>query len=388
MRVFFMLVPRIEASVKAAREAMACGDRVTFQSRAQNVVSSADLLRGFGTNHHYPSIEGTDPSFGAESLNFDAMNLAPQSGSILSPDVSLSPSEPRFTSTSAEHSHAPFQNPQLFAHGLALLDVTDPSRKRTISTATARATETDRAPKTQKTTLSRRESVSNSGPHPSNHTPHEFSHGHSKSQPTPWFNFMQDHGFPECDSPSAIDGTHLSKPHIPPLHVRHASATYTPSSLARNGVRQSRSSSYSSAHPSLSSFGLDHNVKAESSQSSVVPSRPHSPESFFTESETDIDWETSPSRRNSRGVHTDSSPSRPAHRPIFNAEMPSASNLVPSALKADMDRVFDIYLQAICSNCEKHHWLLRMSGAHSYWIVEAKDSKGEPIHQTLMPYGL
>jgi hypothetical protein len=373
-------------SVKAAREAMARGDKITFQSRAQNVVSSADLLRGFGTNHHYTSIDSTDPSFGAESLNFDAMNLAPQSGSMVPPEVSLSPSESRFTSASVEHSNAPFQNPQLFAHGLALLDVADPSRKRTISTATARATETDRAHKTQKTTLSRRESISNSGPHLSNHSPSEYLQGHSKSQSTPWFDFIQDPGFSERDNTSVIEGNHLNKSHISP--ARHASAIYTPSSLARNGVRQSRSSSYSSAHPSLSSFGLDQNVKAESSQSSVVPSRPHSPESFFTESETDIDWEASPSRRNSRGVHTDSSPSRPAHRPVFSAEMPNASNLVPPALKAEMDRVFDIYLQGICSNCEKHHRLLRMPGAHSHWVVEAKDSKGEPIHQTLMPYAL
>lgn len=331
---------------------MTRGDRVAFQSRAQNVVSSADLLRGFGTNHHYASMDGADPSFGAESLNFDAMNLAPQSGSMVSAEVSLSPSEPRFTSAPVEHSNTLFQNPQSFAHGLALLDVADPSRKRTISTATARATETDRAPKTQKTTPSRRESVSNQGPHIPSHSPSEYPQGHNKSEPAPWFDFSQDPGFSERDNTSAIDGSHLNTSHISPPHARHASAIYTPSPLSRNGVRQSRSSSYSSAHPSLSSFGLDHNVKTESSQSSVVPSRPHSPESFFTESETDIDWETSPSRRNSRGMHTDSSPSRPTHQPVFNAEIPNASNLVTPALKAEMDRVFDIYLQGVCFNCE------------------------------------
>lgn len=348
---------------------MVRGDRTAFQSRTQNVVSSADLLRGFGANHHYTSIDGAEPSFGAESLNFDAINLAPQSGPMVSPEVSLSPSEPRFASTSVEHSNAIFQNPQSFAHGLALLDVADPSRKRTISTATARAAEPDRAPKTQKTTPSRRESVSNSGPHQLNHSPSEYPQGQSKSQPTPWFDLIQDRGFSERDNMSVIDGSHLK---ASSSHARQASVIYTPSSLARNGVRQSRSSSYSSAHPSLSSFGLDHNVKTGSSQSSVVPSRPHSPESFFTESETDIDWETSPSRRNSRGVHTDSSPSRPTHQPIFNAEIPNASNLVSPPLKADMDRVFDIYLQGICSNCKNHHLFLRVLAHAGQWKLRTQ----------------
>lgn len=341
---------------------MARGDRLGFQSRTQNVVSSAELLRGFGANHHYPA-EPADPAFATEVLNFDAINLVSQSSSLLSANPHVPPSESSFVPIqSTEHVRA-VQNSQSFAHGLALLEATDPSRKRTISTATARAIETDRAPKTQKTSPSQPESMDQQA---ASNVSYNINGTDLIQSRSPWFEFAQEPSFFETELAS-FDGGNNGQPH-PPLHTRTSLTGYIPSPLARNGFRQSRSSSYSSAHPSLSSFGLDQPMKAESSQSSAVPSRPHSPESFFTESDADVDWDASPSRRNSHSIHperTEESPSRPSHRSMPSADIPNISNLVPLHLKAEMDKIFDAYLQAVCSDCMLIHPLFSTTSSQT-----------------------
>lgn len=398
---------------------MSRGDRHEMLSRTASIGSSTDILRSF-TFHAQQ-----DPSsYMTDSLNLDAMNLAaaaPHSTVVLPPDLSSPPPDQRFTSMVTDPAGLPAQQtPQSFAHGLALLDASDPSRKRTISTATARAIETNRATKTQKLSSSQGDENHPSRSAASGVPLYSGSSGDAVApQPQPsalrnsWIDPSQEAHFFEDEFASFEHGTNGGAasaggettsiaaaaggnvPHaLPPTtsslprsrtslshiggHVggggqSASAATSPPRPRARSGVRQSRSSSYSSlsAHPSLSSFGLDleHPLKAESSQSSVVPSRPHTPESFFTgtESDADFDWDGGPmSRRNSHSAthqqgfgdeRMDASPSRrpSVGRTAMSAEKEAAStlsNLVPPDLKAEMDRVFDLYLQHVCSDCE------------------------------------
>lgn len=334
---------------------MSRGDRTAFQARAQHVVSSADLLRGFGATQQQPI--DIDSYMVTENLNFDAIDLAsPPVTSEAQAQPGITITETRFPPDRAPH----VQSPQSFAHGLALLEAADPSRKRTISTATARAIDTDRAPKTQKTSPSRRESLSQPGGRSlSTNNTSVTSLTSTPSQTPEWSEFIRDPGSMDSDRAHTTENVVFTNAPFSPTHnARSTTQPYTPSPLARNGMRPSRSSSYSSHHPSLSSYGLEYPIKAESSQSSAVPSRPISPETtFFTESEAEIDWEhdtldRSLSRRSSRGVLTDSSPSRPTRSTsmTFNPDLPSVSNLVPANLKGEMNRIFDVYLQSICSN--------------------------------------
>ncbi|KAF8308110.1 hypothetical protein DL93DRAFT_1962949 [Clavulina sp. PMI_390] len=496
--VTLSLLEAIEASVKAAREAIARGDRAGFQSKTQHVVSSADLLRGFGTpggpqypppihvHHHHPAGIASEPSssagFNTEGLNFDTLNIVNSHPSLLLSDaMGRTPSDPMFptppsliepsSSASSQiphphHSQAHLTHPihsiQSFAHGLALLDASDPSRKRTISTATARAVEPDKAPKAQKlTTSTSSPSKSQSppqqllptsaalsaadgflqqqqqltGPLSGNHIGSwlEFSQSQSQvpthGQPPTFFESELaafDGGLQPSPLPQVgVSPNTSSHPSHPPSSFRAAppqpqpGPAYTPSPLARGGFRQSRSSSYSSVHPSLSSFGIEREhplnrdrTESTSQASSVIPSRPHTPEStsFYldtdreVESEMEMDdapygfghgpggsmeWDMSPSRRSGRPSRSNShkaraavgsvemSPTRdkgerelrerPSHRSMPSIEASSVINLVPPPMKNEMDRVFEIYLQGVCSD------------------LEATDSKGEPIHQTLMP---
>jgi hypothetical protein len=58
---------------------------------------------------------------------------------------------------------------------------------------------------------------------------------------------------------------------------------------------------------------------------------------------------------------------------------------VPQEYRAEVDRIFFEYLNKICSNCELRY--LDTNALHlnrDSHVVDATDSKGEPIHQTLM----
>jgi hypothetical protein len=146
-----------------------------------------------------------------------------------------------------------------------------------------------------------------------------------------------------------------------PIRAHLTSFPFTPSRLSRHmSSRQSRSSSYSSVYPTNGSFGVTPDLKAESSQSSVIPSRPHSPDDFLTESDADAEWDYPRSRRGSQSARTDVSPSRP-RRPTMSGETLNPSNLVSLETKAEMDRIFDIYLQQTCSDRQCCFVILRTS---------------------------
>lgn len=450
---------------------MARGDKASFHDRTQHVLSSADLLRGAGaaSNQHYTQLQQHLPMMdhnellATDGLNFDAIDLSaphnPQSQSqtpaplLPSAEIQLpqgsgssglginvsdasgaGPSLSRYSShdhlSSPSHrnpNQSQGQTPHSFAYGLAVLNQLDAadSRKRTISTATARATETDRAAKTQKTgaesqSQSRRESVSSTGVTPLSRqhsssgingmvgnigmgvgmtgvvSPSEFMHAHiqnvnaasatsSGQQPTDWMEYLREPPPPQGENTNMSADVFSTPPSSSQIHPQsqqqqqtqqplsqnqsfsppppptrtgipqQPSAPFAPSPLARtsnaslnlhynahagpsspnklnnantltnaniNVARQSRSSSYSSAHPqsSLSSaslpYGLDHRyingsatlshsnpnlfgsigggggVKTESSQPSRPPS-PHShteTSSFLTE-ESDVDFD-------------------------------------------------------------------------------------------------
>jgi hypothetical protein len=55
---------------------------------------------------------------------------------------------------------------------------------------------------------------------------------------------------------------------------------------------------------------------------------------------------------------------------------------IPPEYRAEVDRIFFEYLQKICSNCA--FFVFLCISPLIIFIVEATDSKGEPIHQTLM----
>lgn len=60
----------------------------------------------------------------------------------------------------------------------------------------------------------------------------------------------------------------------------------------------------------------------------------------------------------------------------------NAGNEVPQEYRSEVDRIFFEFLEAICSNCEFKYAISRRILTDS--PVDATDSKGEPIHQTLM----
>lgn len=61
-----------------------------------------------------------------------------------------------------------------------------------------------------------------------------------------------------------------------------------------------------------------------------------------------------------------------------------SSSDVPVEYRAEVDRIFFEYLNKICSNREPFVLLESSNHLTSFFIVDATDSKGEPIHQTLM----
>jgi hypothetical protein len=66
---------------------------------------------------------------------------------------------------------------------------------------------------------------------------------------------------------------------------------------------------------------------------------------------------------------------------------PSSGSDIPQEYRLEVDRIFFEYLNKICSNCGS---FLRIAivfliqSCSLVFIVDATDSKGEPIHQTLM----
>ena len=264
------------------------------------------------------------------------------------------------------------QYAQAFRYGLSLLDIADPSRKRTISTATARASENDRAPKTQRRSQPKgdpglsRKSSQTSAEHTS---PTKASHSHVPV-PSSGSHAYEPSNFAQHPWPDTPFGSNAAVADVSPenhaairsfghVSLRSVPFTHLSSPLAiQHGVRQSRSSSYSSTHPSNSSFAFDTNVVGDSSQSSAPYSRAPSPDSYLSESELEAESEQLNSGRNGHGIHNDPN-FRPSRRTAAGGEVINTSNFVPPDLKSQMDVVFGRYLQRICSNCAclVHHEL-------------------------------
>ncbi|KAF9520482.1 hypothetical protein BS47DRAFT_634566 [Hydnum rufescens UP504] len=87
----------------------------------------------------------------------------------------------------------------------------------------------------------------------------------------------------------------------------------------------------------------------------------------MSESEVDVDVDGPTSRRGSYSVYSEHPVPRISRRSTMSGDVINPANLVSPELKQQMAKVFDAYLQRICSN------------------LEATDAKGEAIHQTLMP---
>lgn len=268
------------------------------------------------------------------------------------------------------------------------LDISDPSRKRTISSATAQASDADRATKAQK----RSPPIDLSSDAPTR----TFS-----SQLSSPSKLLEKSQVPPPLAPSAMDeyGTNTMSGYTawpdPPLasdpnnfmvgiessNGIHSNIFSADTSSAQQlsgyasagpsqftfaappppvprSTRASRASSYTGANPFASSSAVPLKTKEEPKMEDTMSlfmggaySRAPSPDSSTSDSDGEADGDLgdlsrSSSRRSSRGIHAE---------PRFARRVASTvDQALDLETKERVDKIFMTYLQRICSNCE---WL-------------------------------